>query len=215
MIYVFVPYWNEDTPEFKKSLESQTVPYRLIKRNRKASKILWTEAVNDFWRECSRWQGAKDDDVICIMNNDIEFGKLLFELGATAKDWDIIVPDEFLIEVDWRNKKFTYGGDYNSFIGHCFFMSLKDFRESGGFCRLLPHALADIDFSYRMYKKKKATIWRVGGVHHEDHDYEKCSKWSWRSYDNPILWTIFLLRHPNRYTLLNIIKSWVSALRNG
>ena len=50
MLYVFVPYYNEDTLEFKESLAKQTAPYRLIKRNTKASKILWTKAVNDFYK---------------------------------------------------------------------------------------------------------------------------------------------------------------------
>ena len=70
MIYIFVPYYHEDTPEFKESLAKQTVPYRLIKRNTKASEILWTEAVNDFWREIKRLN-TKDDDIVGIMCNDI------------------------------------------------------------------------------------------------------------------------------------------------
>ena len=212
MIYVFVPYYHEDTPEFKKSLESQTVPYRLIKRNRKASKILWTEAVNDFWRECFRWQGAKDDDVICIMNNDIEFNEGLFEDASSLAEGEILVPINFVIEVDWKHKKFERTKDFNAFIGHCFFMSFKDFRESGGFCKLLPHALADIDFSIKMWDKNLAIFLYESAIH-KDHPYEKCSKWSWRSYDNPIVWTIFLLRHPNRWTLLNILKAWYEIFR--
>ena len=125
MIYVFVPYYHEDTPEFKKSLESQTVPYRLIKRNRKASKILWTEAVNDFWRECFRWQGAKDDDVICIMNNDIEFDGLTFNDFSCLTKGEISISEGTLI--NWQKKSFKMvkgaGLDYyspDSFIGHCF-----------------------------------------------------------------------------------------------
>ena len=79
MIYVFVPYYNEDTKEFKESLAKQTVPYRLIKRDRKRDKIYWTKAVRDFQREIQRFCGIKDDDIICIMNNDIEFDENFFD----------------------------------------------------------------------------------------------------------------------------------------
>ena len=212
MIYVFVPYYHEDTPEFKKSLESQTVPYRLIKRNRKASKILWTEAINDFWHDSFKW--GKDDDVVCIMNNDIEFD------GLTFKDFSCLTKGEISISegtlIDWQKKSFKMvkgaGLDYyrpDSFIGHCFAMTLGDFKKLGGFCKLLPHALADIDYGIKALKRLRVYS---GYAIHKDHAYEKTSKWSWRSYDNPIVWTIFLLRHPNRYTLLNIARCWYDGI---
>lgn len=59
MIYVFIPYYNEDTPKFKKSLESQTYKdYRIIRRDRKRDKIYWTKAVRDFQKEVKRFCGG-------------------------------------------------------------------------------------------------------------------------------------------------------------
>ena len=211
MIYVFIPYWHEDTPEFKKSLESQTFKkHIIIRRNRKASKILWTEAVNDFYKECKRWCGTKDDDVICIMNNDIEFDENLFDEVSKIKNY---VWYSEGVAIDWKNKKFYIVPSVSlSFIGHCFAMTLGDFKKSGGFCKYLPHALADIDYGLKVTKKYGACL-LDSYVYHKEHDYEPTSIWSWRSYENPIVWTIFLLKNPNRYTLLNILKAWYDAFR--
>lgn len=212
MIYVFVPYYNEDTPEFKESLAKQTVPYRLIKRNTKASKILWTEAVNDFWREVKRLN-TKDDDVICIMNNDIEFGENLFEIALRdTKKHKLYIPLGSQGYMDFKNKRFINDTlRFNTFIGRCFFMTVKGFKESGGFCKLLPHALSDIDFGLRMIK---TSSWCVSySISHLGHSYKPVSNWSWLSYKNPIVWTIFLLRHPNRYTFINILKAWYDIIK--
>src|SRR3972149_7313275 len=99
-----IPYYNEDTLEFKKSLASQTVPHIVIRRDRKKDKILWTKAVNDFYKECFTWN-IKDNDVICVMNNDIEFGKDLFEVGGMARCKGIVVPKTCLTTVNWQDKK--------------------------------------------------------------------------------------------------------------
>ena len=206
MLYVFIPYWLEDTPEFKKSLESQTFKdYRVIRRNRKQDKILWTRAVNDFWRESFRWCGAFDNDIVVIMNNDIQFDEYLFaELRNIKGVWAAEG-----IKLDWQNKKITYTHfDANTFLGHLFAMPLKDFQDSGGFCKLLPHALADLDFGLR----QKSITFIFNGFHHPEHSYEPISNWSLRSYKNPIIWTIFLLRHPNKYTFINILKAWYDGL---
>lgn len=214
MIYVFIPYYNEDTPEFKKSLESQTYKdYRIIRRDRKRDKIYWTKAVNDFWRECERWQGTKDDDIICIMNNDIEFVPNFFAYANWyIKDKQIYFPFNSACRVNFGTKEFFEGtANFNTFIGRCFFMKLSAFKESGGFCKLLPHALSDIDFGLRALKN--FTFCMTYNIKHDEHGYEPISKWSLRAYNNPILWTIFLLKHPNRYTLLNIAKSWYEIFR--
>ena len=211
MIYVFVPYWNEDTPEFKKSLESQTVPYRLIKRNRKKSKILWTKAVNDFWEDSFNW--GKDDDVVCIMNNDIEFDERLFVEGGEVTSGWVHIPNGCEIFIDWSTKSFIGAtGVCDSFVGRCFFMTLKDFKESGGFCKWLPHALSDADFGIGTIRSGIVPI-LISPIIHKEHGHLKRSKFSLLSYDNPIVWTIFLLRHPNRYTLINILKAWYEIFR--
>ena len=211
MIYIFVPYYNEDTPEFKKSLESQTVPYTLIRRDTKASKILWTEAVNDFWEGCFRWNW-RDEDVIGIMCNDIEFREDLFEDASVLGEGEVVAPYNCLIEVNWKTKKIACGKDWNAFMGRCFFMTVKDFKESGGFCKLLPHTLSDVDFAVRMWDKNMA-IFGSPSIIHKEHEYPKVSCFSKLSYKNPIAWTVFLLRHPNRYTLINILKAWYDIFR--
>ena len=210
MIYVFVPYYNEDTPEFKKSLRCQTVRFTLIKRDTKRDKILWTEAVNDFWHDSFNW--GKDDDVICIMNNDIEFDGDLFEDASHLYTGEILIPFDCAIEVNWRHKRFVRSKNWNAFKGRCFFMTLRDFRRSGGFCKFLPHALSDIDFAIRMWNKNLA-IFLSRNIRHKEHGHPKVNCFSKLSYKNPIAWTIFLLRHPNRWTLLNILKAWYDIFR--
>jgi len=104
MIYIFVPYYKKTSLSSKESLVKQTVPYRLIKRDTKASKILWTEALNDFWLEVKRLN-TKDDDVIGVMCNDISFYEDLFMLARDVTHGDIFVPDNCLLEINWRTKR--------------------------------------------------------------------------------------------------------------
>ena len=212
MIYVFIPYYNDDTKEFKQSLESQTYKvFRVIRRNRKQDKILWTKAVNDFWKESFRWCGASDDDIVLIMNNDVVFGDNLFEELTNIKQGHVWYAEGVLIK--WKQKRYRIirsKGD--SFIGHSFAMTLKDFRESGGFCRLLPHALADIDYGIKVAKKLNYFADINASWEHPLHIYEGCNMFSLRSYSNPLLWSIFLLRHPNKYTPINILKVWYDGL---
>jgi len=210
MIYVFVPYYNEDTPEFKKSLRRQTVRFTLIKRDTKRDKILWTEAVNDFWHDSFNW--GKDDDVICIMNNDIEFDERLFIEGGEATSGWVHIPYGCEMLVDWSKKRFSLNtGVCDSFIGRCFFMTLKDFKERK-FCKLLPHAFSDLDFGLRTIKSGIVPI-LISPIIHKEHGHPKVNCFSKLSYKNPIAWTVFLLRHPNRYTLINILKAWYDIFR--
>lgn len=212
-LFVFVPYWNPHTKGFTDSLAKQTdVSYRLITRDRKKDNIMWTKALRDFQKECKRFL-AKDSDVICVMNNDVEFGKDLFKYGSTVNQGNVFIAKGTDVEINWKHKQFLFGGGAgrdvkdNSFLGRCFFMALGDFKKIK-FSRLLPHALADIDFGIRAYKK--LNVWVLNcEFNHPDHEYKRVNKFSLLSYENPILWTIFLLKHPNRYTLLNIIKAWL------
>ena len=211
MIYIFVPYYNEDTPEFKKSLESQTVPYTLIRRDTKASKILWTEAVNDFWEGCFRWNW-RDEDVIGIMCNDISFDENLFIEGGEVTNGWVHIPWGCEISIDWSKKRFKYGtGVCDSFLGRCFFMTVRDFKELG-FCKLLPHTLSDADFGLRTIKSGVTPLF-ISSVQHKEHGHPKVNCFSKLSYKNPIAWTVFLLRHPNRYTFINILKAWYDIFR--
>lgn len=214
MIYVFIPYYNEDTPEFKKSLESQTYKdYRIIRRDRKRDKIYWTKAVRDFQKEVKRFCGAKDDDIVCVMNNDIEFDEYLFGyFGRSVRKGDVTFGEG--VWIDWSRKDFeVFSGFYSyahSFTGHLFFMTLGDFKRFK-FSRLLPHALADIDYGLKVLRELNYTF--IERFTHKEHTYQDCHIFSLRSYKNPILWTIFLLKHPNRYTFINILKSWYEIIR--
>lgn len=212
MIYVFIPYYNEDTPEFKKSLESQTYKdYRIIRRDRKRDKIYWTKAVRDFQKEVKRFCGAKDDDIVCVMNNDIEFGENLFSSISNIEQGEVAYSEG--VWIDWEEKRFDImpvtNGD--SFIGHFFAMTLGDFKRFN-FSRLLPHALADIDYGIKVMEHLDS-VYFDEWVKHEEHPYQDCHIFSLRNYNNPILWTIFLLKHPNRYTFINILKSWYEVIR--
>ena len=52
MLYVFVPFYKPHTIDFLRSLAKQTeTSYRLITRDRKQDKIMWTKSVNDFYKE--------------------------------------------------------------------------------------------------------------------------------------------------------------------
>lgn len=207
-LFVFVPYWNEHTKEFTDSLSKQTeVSYRLITRDRKKDGIMWTKALRDFQKECKRFL-AKDSDVVAVMNNDVKFDKNLFKLGSSVDAGSVYIPFDCSVEINWKHKHFSFGGKkIDSFLGRCFFMTLGDFKKIK-FSRLLPHALADIDFGIKAVKT--LTPYFLGcEFSHPDHEYKKVNKFSLLSYENPILWTIFLLKHPNRYTLLNIIKAWL------
>ena len=212
MLYVFVPYYNPHTIDFLRSLAKQTeTSYRLITRDRKQDKIMWTKSVNDFYKESKRWKGANPDDVICIMNNDTIFDETLFKKGSQVKQGEVLVPHRCEVSINWAIKAFIDGGRIDSFIGRCFFMALGDFHKIGRFCSLLPYALADIDYGIKAMKKLKGKFIECE-FYHPDHPYKKVSRFSLLSYENPILWTIFLLRHPNRYTLLNIAKAWYDAI---
>ena len=207
-LFVFVPYWNEHTKGFTDSLAKQTeVSYRLITRDRKKDGIMWTRALRDFQKECKRFL-AKDSDVICVMNNDVEFGKDLFKIGSTVDKGNVFIGYGCGVEINWKHKQFLFSSNkVDSFLGRCFFMTLGDFKKIK-FSRLLPHALADIDFGIKAVKRL-----RVYPIYcyfnHPDHDYKRVNKFNLLSYENPIIWTIFLLKHPNRYTFLNIIKAWL------
>ena len=89
-LFVFVPFYHPDGQEFMDSFKKQTVPYRLIKRDRREAGIYWTKACNDFRDELKRFP-LITDEIVCIMNNDISFDADLFEEGinsfSTIRSW--------------------------------------------------------------------------------------------------------------------------------
>ena len=214
MMFVFIPYWNESTKGFKESLANQTIPFdgdlntnRIVWRNRRRDKIYWTKTCNDFYKQIQLYRGIKDDDVICIMNNDISFDSDFFEKGSKVKRGQVLVPTG--IRIDWSKKGFHSGG-LDCFSGRAFFMTYRDFIDSKGFCRLLPHYLSDLEFGIRQLKKLKL-IEMDSKIIHKPHP--KTTGFKILSEDNPIFWTIFLLKAGrNRYLPLNILKAWYDAI---
>ena len=215
MLFLFVPYYNEPIKKFLESVENSTIKFsgdthsnRLIYRDRKRAGIYWTKAVNDFYNYVSKCRGIKDSDIIGIMNSDISFGSDLIEEGMKVKQGEVYISQG--IQIDWRKKKFFEGNRIDTFPGRCFFMTYKDFINSGGFSKLLPHYLSDYDFGIKMCKRLKP-IQMESEVYHEPHIKNK-EMFSILNPVNPIFFTIFLLKHFNRYTLLNILKAWYDGI---
>lgn len=205
MIFVFVPYYNEDPQEFKDSIKNQNVPFQLIQRNRKRDGIYWTRACNDFWKQVQNYRGVKDDDVICIMNNDISFGDGFIEEGSKVKQGEVYVCQG--LTVDWSKKRFYEGDRIDCFPGRAFFITYKDFKDSGGFSKLLPHYAADYEFAIRVIRKGIKPVLMKNKVVHHSHPVIK--GFTLLSASNPIVWTIFLLKvGRNRYFFLNLLKAW-------
>jgi hypothetical protein len=211
MILIFIPYYNEDTIEFKHSLEIQNVPFRVIRRDRKRDETYWSLACYDFHKLIQTFRGLKDDDVICIMNNDISFGKDLIEQGSKVKQGEVLIPKGQSVGIDWKNKRFYEGGK-DTFPGRTFFMTYKDFINSGSFSKYLPHYLSDYDFGIRQIKKGLKVKEMEVEVLHPEHDKEH-NPFKKHSPDNPFYWTVFLLKHFNRYFFINFLKVWVTTWR--
>lgn len=213
MIFVFVPYYNPDTKEFRDSLDNQTVEFREIRRNRKRDKIYWAEACNDFYKQVKVYRGVKDCDIICILNNDISFPDDLLKQGSKVKKGQVMMPRSEAVLIDWERKKFITDALYpDCFSGRAFFMTYGDFIRSGGLSKWLPQYLSDYDFAIRQIKRGLNPVVMDAEIVHKEHQKET-RVFSVLCPHNPIYWTIFLIRHFNRYTFLNILKAWVSAWR--
>lgn len=205
MIFIFSPYYHKDAKEFTDSLAKQTVPFRLIRRDRERDKIYWTQSCNDFLKQIQNYRGLKDDDVVGVMNNDISFDKDFFEEGSQVKQGEVYVCEG--ITIDWSKKKFYQGDRIDCFPGRAFFMTYKDFKESDGFCRLLPHYAADYEFAIRVIKSGIKPVVMQNKINH--HAHPKVTGLSIVSSTNPFFWTIFLLKvGVNRYFFLNLLKVW-------
>ena len=220
MLFLFVPYYNEPTKEFLESIENSTIKFggdthanRMISMNRKSNGIYWTKAVNNFYKFIKSCRGVKDDDVVAIMNSDISFSPDLLAEGMKVKLGEVYMPEG--INIIWRLKLFFAVNHIETgvktFAGRCFFMAYGDFIKMGKFCKWLPHYLSDYDYGLKALKTLKPVI--MGNkIIHDDHP--KVTKpFKMISNTNPIFWTVFLLRHPNLYTPLNILKAWFDAWR--
>jgi hypothetical protein len=221
MIYALLPYYNKHSKGFTESLKSQIEKIVLYSVDRKSQKIYWTETMNYLWKIICKDKTITDNDVICILNNDISFDKDYFTKGSAVQRGEIWIPktvenDEIVehgIQIDWSKKKFFYGRIVDCFPARGIFMKVIDFRNSGGFNKWLPHYLADYEFSIRMIKRGLIPRKMTAEIIHEPHS-KKAWIFSKLNPDNPIAWTIFLFKCcPKRYLSLNILKAWVSALR--
>lgn len=210
MIFVFLPYYTPDSKDFTQSINNQTVEFQLIRRDRKRDKIYWSKACNDFLEDFKYYRGVYDTDVVCIMNNDIKFSERLLEEGSKVKQGEVYIPKSLGVHIDWKRKSFTEVNDeklIDCFPGRCFFITAKDFKQSGGFSKLLPMYLSDYEFSIRQLKKLKPVVMDEDVIH-EDHPRE-AKFYSVLSPANPLFWTIFLLKTcRNIFLPLNILKAW-------
>jgi hypothetical protein len=205
MIYLFVPYYGVWPEAFTECLNRQSVKHMLIPYNRKENGGGWTSACNQFYKSFCKWRGT-EDDVVCIMNNDITFDDNFLSEGCRVKPWTVLIPKGEGITIDWRTKQCHHGAD--TFPGRAFFMCADDFIRSGGFCRWLPHYLADYDFGFKLTRKGVIVSEMSQGINHEPHSVNR-NPWRLRSVNNPLSWTLFLLRNGlNKYIFLNLLKSW-------
>ena len=90
MIHLFVPYYGEWHSYFQECLDNQTVEFRLFKYDRKENGGGWTSACNMFHREFKRYRGT-EDDVVCIMNNDITTDEIGCLYGISGLETDPLI----------------------------------------------------------------------------------------------------------------------------
>ena len=209
MIYLFIPYYGVWPDYFTECLNRQTVKHRIFKYDRKENGGGWTHACNLFYKSFIQWRGT-EDDIVCIMNNDITFDDNFLSEGCRVEPGTILIPKDTGISIDWRTRKCSHGSD--TFPGRAFFMNAADFINSGGFCSLIPHYLADYDYGYKLVKKGMKIVEMTQGIKHEPHPVNR-NPWTARSVNNPIAWTIFLLRNGrNKHIFLNLLKVWSELL---
>lgn len=214
ILFLSIPFYNEETKEFKESLSRQTVKYiKIVRRDTKKDKIYWSRACNDFYKDAQNYLDVKSDDVICIMCNDISFPDDFLEQGGRVNQGEIFIPANQGVLAYWKDKKFLMPTPFpNCFSGRCFFMTYIDFIRSGGFTKWLPHYLSDYDFALRQIKRGLKPVLMDSRIGHNDHPKES-KVFSVLSPANPVFWTIFLLRHLNKYTPINILKSWYDGIK--
>ena len=210
MIHLFVPYYGDWHSRFQKCLDNQSVEFRLFKYDRKENGGGWTSACNLFHKEFSRYRGI-EDDVVCIMNNDITFENNFLSEGCRVGEGTVLIPHGTGIAIDWRTKRTHHGAD--TFPGRAFFISAPDFIRSGGFCRSLPHYLSDYDYGFKMVRRGMRIEEMCQGIKHDIHPVNR-NAWMVRSVNNPLSWTVFLLRNGrNKYIFINLVKSWAELLK--
>lgn len=224
MIYALIPHYGELHECFKLSLKRQSSPiFAEYYYNRRKDKTYWGQAMNHYHRlVCHHPKIYNDTDVICILNSDLELDLNLMRKGSKVKPGEILIPkvfengklDEWGLTIDWSKKRFYNGHRIDCFSPRGIFITVKDFRESGGFNPRLPHYLADYEWAIRQIKRGIKPHRMNSYVIHQTHS-KSAPIFSPLNPHNPKYWIIFLwLTCPKKYLLINIIKSLISAWRH-
>jgi GT2 family glycosyltransferase len=222
MIYVLLPYYpsNANFDLLKSCLDKQKKAYWIKQINAEMNHLYWGQCMNNLLHDIQTDSNIHDSDLVCFMNTDIYFPSWFFSFALEhIKQGEILVPYVYEsgiisdggIHIDWRRKQFNFTRrdcEIDCFSPRGVFMTVKDFRESGGF--LFPHNLSDYDWSIRQIKRGMKVVrppeFYVSHVPHESNSFP----FSVRDKRNPIYWTKFLWWHcPKRYLLKNLVKAWL------
>jgi GT2 family glycosyltransferase len=118
--------------------------------------------------------------------------------------------------VDWPKFSFKVSDTPNICGTTGLFMTAKDFVESGGFDKRLPHHWADTEFVWRLLKRgfkleapkelKITCDTQTVSIYYPDSIKEL---FNWRCSQHPIHKSIFILRCcPWRYKFINLLRAW-------
>ncbi len=229
MIHLLIPYYpsNVDISLLMSCLEKQKQrldEFIFSAVNAQGDGLYWGECMQLIWERFKvRSLRGDDNETVCIMNTDLRFHSDFFSLvERNVKHNEILVPwvyeDGKLVDggihIDWSKKRFdvaTSGTSIDCFSPRGICMTLKTFRESGGFNKWLPHYASDYDWSIRQLKRGVKTRRLFGlNIYHEKHNPVKISVFSKLNPANPWYWTIFILLHcPLRYIPINLLKAWL------
>jgi hypothetical protein len=224
MIHVLLPYYPSDVSFHELALDilNQKEPWKLLTVDAQKEGWLFTRCMQEFYQ---RAQSLPDDDIICILNTDLSFGRDFFTVATREiRHGRILIPKVYEdgklidggIEVDWSKKSFKFGERIDCFSPRGIFITVKDFKESGGFHdKLLPHYMSDYDWSFRQIARGIKPI-NIGGliVIHRHHENKKTFVLSRLNVANPICWTFFLfLNCPKKHLFINLLRAWCDAIR--
>ena len=117
------------------------------------------------------------------------------------------------LHVDWKKFSFRVSDDVNICGTTGLFMNGRDFTESGGFSKLLPHHWSDTEFVYRQKLKliapKDLIIWIDAKSTGIDRPKNLKELFSMKCSQNPIYKSIFIIKScPLKYIPINLLRAW-------
>ena len=182
--------------------------------------------------ECLRHR-IKPTDTVLLINIDRKFGQDYLERGMKYVKNGTMAVSMGLdncgdkgsrypvwisggLKVDWSKFSFTLSDKPNTCGTTGLFMTGRDYIESGGFSKLLPHAWNDMEFVYRQMKRGLKIIAPNDLVLWIDTTTESIARprnlrelFSMRCVQNPIYKSIYILKCcPLRYKPINILRAW-------